>query len=167
MAVIHNNLFEETGRPNSQLAYQKGGWFLHMLRGELGTEKFWTGIREYYKQYRDSNASSDDLRRVMEETSGKDLAWLFEQWLRRAGSPVVNGSWAYNPATKKIEIELSQTQAGELYRLPIEIGFGQRTEKIELRQKQQRFEIAADSEPASVALDPNTWVLMDAKFSKR
>ena len=33
--------------------------------------------------------------------------------------------------------------------------------------KQQRFEIAADQAPASVTLDPNTWMLLEANFEKR
>jgi len=57
--------------------------------------------------------------------------------------------------------------------LPLEVGIavaglpGARIEKIVMTAKQQRFEVAADREPASVELDPNTWMLMDAKFAKR
>ena len=97
VAVIHDNLPEiQNGRAPVGIVYQKGGWTLHMLRGVIGTEKFWAGIREYYRRYRDSNASTDDLRRVMEEAGGTDLDWFFRQWLRRAGSPVVEGGWKYN-----------------------------------------------------------------------
>jgi aminopeptidase N len=106
----------------------------------------------------------------MEEVSGADLGWFFEQWLYRAGSPAVEGGWKYNAATKKIEVELTQTQAGEAFRLPLEVavrGAQARIEKIEMTGKRQSFEIAADQEPASVELDPNTWMLMDAKFAKR
>ena len=114
VAVVHDNLPEiQNGRAPVPIVYQKGGWTLHMLRGVIGTEKFWAGIREYYRRYRDSNASTEDLRRVMEETSGADLGWFFQQWLYRPGSPVVSGGWKYNPAAKKIEIDLAQTQSGD------------------------------------------------------
>ena len=36
----------------NRLVYQKGGWVLHMLRGRIGADTFWTGIREYYRRYR-------------------------------------------------------------------------------------------------------------------
>jgi hypothetical protein len=36
-----------------------------------------------------------------------------------------------------------------------------------MTQKQQRFEMASEQEPASVELDPDTWMLMDAKFARR
>jgi len=95
----------------NQLVSQKGAWALHMLRGQLGTERFWTGIREYYRRFRDANASTEDFRKVMEGVAGADLGWFFTQWLRRPGSPVVDGTWRYNPATKKVELSLAQTQA--------------------------------------------------------
>jgi aminopeptidase N len=173
VAVVHDNLPEiQNGRAPGAIVYQKGGWTLHMLRGAIGAEKFWAGIREYYRRYRDGNASSDDFRRVMEEASGVDLRWFFQQWLLGPGSPVVEGAWRYNPASKRIELELTQTQPGRAYRLPLEVGVtvagaAVTIEKIDLTQKQQRFEIASDREPGTVELDPNTWVLMDAKFARR
>jgi aminopeptidase N len=169
-AVVQNK--EWKGIPNG-IVYQKGGWALHVLRGELGTETFWSGIRAYYKRYRDSSASTADFRRVMEETSGKDLAWFFDQWMYRAGSPVVEGGWKYNAATRKVEVELAQTQAGDAYRLHLDVGVNVpgardvRIEKIEMTGRQQKFEIACDAEPSAVDLDPNTWVLADFKFAKK
>ena len=157
------------GIPN-QIVYQKGAWALHMLRGQIGTEKFWAGIREYYKRFRDGNASTQEFRQVMEDMSGSNLGWFFQQWLYHAGSPAVDGGWKYNAATRKVEIDLAQTQAGDAFRLPLEVavkGSQVKIEKIEMTAKQQKFEIAADQEPASVELDPNTWILMDSKFAKR
>jgi aminopeptidase N len=162
MTVSHHNL-DDMKKVLNQIVYQKGGWTLHMLRAQIGTETFWVGIREYYRRYRDSNASADDFRRVMEEASGQDLGWFFAQWLHRAHSPAIDGTWTYNARTKKIEVDLTQTQPGEAYRLPLEVG----TAKIEMTQKQQHFEIAADKAPDDVTLDPNTLVLMQAHFRKK
>lgn len=170
VAVLHDNLADMKNVLN-QLIYQKGGWTLHMLRGLMGTEKFWAGIREYYRRYRDGSASTDDFRRVMEEHSELGLSWFFQQWLSRAGSPALEGGWRYDAATQRVVVELTQTQPSDAYRLPLEIGFtvdgAPKIEKIELTQKHQRFEIAADKQPVTVTLDPNTWVLMEARFSKR
>ncbi len=170
MAVLHNNL-ADMKKVLNRIIYQKGGWTLHMLRYQMGTEKFWAGIRAYYQRYRNSNATTDDFRRVMEEHSGLELTGFFQQWLARPGSPVVEGGWRYDAATKRIVIELAQIQTSEAYRLPLEIGITidatTKIEKIEFNQKQQRFEFATDKEPTSIALDPNTWVLMDSRFSKR
>jgi aminopeptidase N len=165
VAIRHNNL-SDMKKVLNQIIYQKGGWTLHMLRAQIGTENFWTGIREYYRRYRDSNASTDDFRLMMEEASGQDLSWFFQQWLNRAGTPAVEGSWRFDAAAKRIEINLAQTGEGAPYRLPIEVGVGDRVEKIELTEKQQRFTIPAEQEPAAVSLDPNTLVLMNARFAR-
>jgi aminopeptidase N len=155
-----------TGIPNP-IVYQKGAWALHLLRGQVGTARFWAGIREYYRRYRDRNASTADFRKVMEETSGQDLGWFFRQWLYRPGSPAVDGGWKYNAIDRKVEIDLAQTQPGESYRLPIEVAVGSKLERIEMTARQQRFEIPADQPPAWVTLDPNTWMLMAGKFGRR
>lgn len=172
VAVIHDNLPEiQNGRAPVGIVYQKGAWTLHMLRGQIGTDKFWVGIREYYKRYRDSNASTDDLRKVMEEVSGQKLEWFFQQWLYRAGSPAVDGMWAYNAPSKTLQIQLTQTQDGEVFRLPLEVAIATagaakpKVVKVEMTSKQQRFNLTSD-EPTDVELDPNTWILMDAKFPR-
>ena len=119
--VIHRNL-SDMRRVLNQFVYQKGGWTLHMLRYQLGTERFWDGIREYYRRYQNQNASTDDLRLVMEQASGKDLSWFFAQWLTRSGVPALTGGWYFDRAAKQLVVELTQAQSGEPYRLPLEVG---------------------------------------------
>jgi aminopeptidase N len=170
--VIHRNISDMSGVLN-RFVYQKAGWVLHMLRATMGTEKFWTGIREYYRRYRNLNASTDDFRQVMEQASQTDLSWFFDQWLRRPGVPKLKGTWRYDPATRQVQIELTQAQTWPAFRLPIEIGIAEpkglfRIERIELSQATGQFTIPSDSEPPSVVLDPNTWVLMEPpEFTKR
>jgi aminopeptidase N len=170
--VIHQNLSDMSLVLN-RLVYQKAGWVLHMLRGVVGTERFWSGIREYYRRYRDQNASTDDFRQIMEHAAGTDLSWFFDQWLKRAGMPKIKGTWAYDASARRIHIDLSQAQSGPPFRVPLEIGISAGSArplltKIELLQSNGRFVIDFDREPSSVVLDPNTWVLMETpEFSKR
>lgn len=168
VAVVQNKPWQ--GIPNG-IVYQKGGWTLHMLRAQLGDEKFWAAIREYYRRYRDSNASTADFERTVEETSGQDLKWFFDQWLYRAGSPTIDATWTYDSTARKVILNLSQTQSGGPYRLPIEVGVtlpasAAKTEKVTLTQPVQRFEIAADQAPTSVELDPNVQLLADLKVAQ-
>ncbi|MHB1556297.1 MAG: M1 family metallopeptidase [Isosphaeraceae bacterium] len=172
LAVIHDNL-TNTRQILNRLVYEKGGWFLHMLRGRVGTMKFWNGIREYYRRHRDGNVSTDDFRRVIEETSGQDLASFFHQWLKRPGSPEIEGTWHYRPDDRRVEIELKQVQPGEPFKLSIQVAIlaegadRPRTETLDLNERTQRFEFSCEKAPASVALDPDCWVLMKATFGQR
>ena len=170
--VVHENLTDMRQVTSTQ-TYQKGAWTLHMLRGLLGTDGFWRGIRAYYRRYHDANASTDDFRRVMEEVSGQELGWFFRQWLTRSGVPSLRGDWHYDPSAQRIEIALEQTQAGEPFRVPLDVGIrypddaGPRIERIALRDRRGAFSIASDREPNSVALDPNLWVLMEGGLEHR
>jgi aminopeptidase N len=171
--VIHRNLSDMSKVLNS-FVYQKGGWFLHMLRGEVGTETFWLAIREYYRRYRDANASTAELRAIFEQVSGKHLDGLFAQWLTRPGVPKIEGSWRYVPAKKAVEVTLTQSQAAEPYRLPVEIGIAAkdgdlpRVERIELSGRSVTRTFSAETEPALVTIDPNTWLLIEhGAFTKR
>ncbi len=164
VAVVQTKAWK--GIPNG-IVYQKGAWSLHMLRGQIGAEKFWAGIREYYRRFRDSNASTADFEKLMEEISGEKLGWFFQQWLYRPGSPTLEGKWRYDAAAAKVKIDLTQAQSGDPFRLPLEIAVGDSTVKVEMTQKHQTVEIGAPKEPASVILDPNVWMLVDAKFDKQ
>jgi aminopeptidase N len=171
--LVHENISDLRG-VIPQLVYQKGGSVLHVLRGQVGTETFWRAIHEYYRRYQNGLATSRDLQRVFEETSGQDLEWFFAQWLHWPTIPALEGSWVWDDAGKKVVIQLTQTQKGKPFRLPLEVGLVTegnvvpRIEKIELTQASHRFEIVADRAPSNIVLDPNTWMLMEPpKFSPR
>jgi aminopeptidase N len=165
--VIHRNL-SDMRQVLNQLVYERGGWVLHMLRAEVGTEAFWTAIREYYRRYQNQNTSTGELRAVFEQVSGKRLEWLFAQWLTRPGIPKLEGSWRYDAAAKQVEITVSQSQAADPFRLNLEVGIvpapggPPRVERIEITGRQATMRFAADSAPASVVLDPGTWLLFEA-----
>jgi aminopeptidase N len=74
--IVHDSLTDMEKVVSSQ-TYQKGSWTLHMLRGVMGTDNFWKGIRAYYAKYQNMNASTADFRIEMEEASGLDLRQFF------------------------------------------------------------------------------------------
>jgi aminopeptidase N len=164
--IIHRNISDMSGVLN-RLVYQKAGWVLHMLRGIVGADRFRAGIRAYYQRYRNMNASTDDFRQVMEQAGQTDLTWFFDQWLKRPGMPKLKGTWRYDASARQVQIEIAQVQAGQPFRIPLDVGVAEaggqpRIQRVELSQGAGRFTIPFDREPASVVLDPNSWVLMEA-----
>ena len=169
--VVHADL-QDMKLVTSGVQYQKGAWILHMLRERIGTDVFWEGIREYYKTYRDKNASTADFRRVMEEVSGEDLERFFDQWLTRSVSPAIEVLWRYDAAKKSVAFDLSQTQDGGLYRLPLEILVedteGRKTTvTFEMDSKSESITLGLSSAPASVVIDPDTKTLLRWKVEER
>lgn len=170
--VVHRNLADMTKVLNN-LVYQKGGWVLHMLRQEVGNEHFWTAIREYYRRYRDSNASTAELRAVFEQVSGKRLDGFFTQWLNRPGAPKLEGSWRYDATRKIVEVTVTQSQAAAPFRIRLDVGIVARAgdlpnvETIEVSARQGVHTFPMEIAPAAVVLDPNTTLLFEAGAFER
>jgi len=110
--------------PNS---YQKGAWFLHMLRKELGDDLFRECIRTYYTKYQYSNALTKDFQSIAESIAGKDLDHFFKQWLYQSGHPVVDIQWqlVFPDGSMKLESVLVN-QAENIFVIPV----NEKVEKI-------------------------------------
>lgn len=149
--------------------YEKAAWVLHMLRQEMGDEKFWQGIRLYYTRFAGKNAMSHDVQAAMEEVSGKDLRPFFQQWLFQTGHPQLRVRWHYE--NKRVRVELTQAQT-ELFDFPLEIALMDKTghlrvQTIRVSQRQQHVDLPADSPPVSMSLDPMVRLLFEAQIERR
>lgn len=168
--VVHDNLSDMSQVTTGQI-YQKGAWILHMLRGIVGDEVFWTGIRSYYRAHQDGHATTADFRGEMERASGKDLRVFFDQWLTRGGLVRLDGDWDYRAESKSIAIRLTQRDRGRLFAMPLQVGVytaGSNTPVIttvQLSDASHEFQIAVGQRPDRVVLDPNHFVLMEAEFA--
>ena len=171
--IVHDNL-KDMNQVTSSQTYQKGSWILHMLRGVIGTDAFWKGIKSYYLKYQNLNASTTDFRREMEEASGQDLKYFFEQWLYKPGALKMNGTWQYDAKKKEVKIMLDQIQAdGSMFKTPIQVAiYGPKEKKplikiIQVNEKSSVLIVQVDAEPAQVVLDPDSWLLMESTFTKK
>jgi aminopeptidase N len=108
----------------------------------------------------------------MEEASGQDLSVFFKQWLYSPGHLKVKGGWSYDDGRQILSVSLRQVQDdGSRLAMPIQIEIqteaGQRIETVHLSEFSQTFDIDLATEPTSVVLDPNLWILMDSEFERR
>ncbi|ARM74820.1 M1 family aminopeptidase [Acidianus manzaensis] len=129
--------------------YNKGALVLNMLRNYLGDEIFKQGIREYIERFKFKNADTEDFKKVMEEISGKDLTWLFDQFIYSAGHPVVE----VNQEGEKINVNLQE------FKLSIEI-------KQKVKEKEENLTIIDSStsfEGDYICVDPKFKVLVEVK----
>jgi len=143
--------------------YQKGGWVLHMLRGVMGDDKFFEGIRDYYRTYRDRNALTEDFQRVMEFHAARPLDWFFKEWIYESGHPVYDAVWRWDETAKELSLRITQRQEKTVFRMPIEVeikaGNVKKRKRIEVAEREQSFRFKVYSRPTSVAIDPDEWVL--------
>ncbi|MGB1316730.1 MAG: M1 family metallopeptidase [Flavobacteriales bacterium] len=147
-------------------SYNKGGRILHMLRKTIGDDAFFKGLTLYLKDNEFKSVEIHQLRLAMEEITGMDLNWFFNQWFLSKGHPNLEIEHAYSDETKKYSVTIKQTQDLDefpLYRIPmdVDIYFGgavNRT-RIDLTDKEQTFEFDVLGKPSLVNVDAEKMVL--------
>lgn len=64
------------------IMYQKTGLVFFYLKDYLGEEAFDKAMHTYFEAYKFKHPQPEDMRRVLETSSGKDLGWLFDDLIR-------------------------------------------------------------------------------------
>lgn len=80
---------EEINQIFDAISYSKGSCVVHMIAEYLGEDVFMEGVRKYLKQHMYGNATTEDLWKALSETSGKDVASIMDNWVKKTGYPVV------------------------------------------------------------------------------
>ena len=146
-------------------SYNKGGLVLHMLRNYLGDELFFEGLHEFLQEHQYTAVEAHDLRLTMEEVSGEDLIWFFDQWYFSSGHPELEINYSSDEEEKSLEISCMQTQEGDgvpsIFQLPVDIKIYFEdgsivTKAVMLNQRKQNFEFGPfDQVIGAVVFDGN------------
>jgi aminopeptidase N len=136
-----------------------------MARGVMGDSAFFAGIARYWRENAYGNALTADLRRALEQESGQDLGWFFDQWVFQPGYPVYRTALSWDDAarTATVTVEQIQNPAWPTFRMPIEFEFqtpqGPVRRKAMVSSRLETLRLELPSKPTSVTLDPDGWVL--------
>ena len=152
------------------LIYNKGGWTLQMLRGQLGDALFWKAIRHYAQKFSYQTATTNDFVEAVSEATGRDVEWLFDQYVYRPGYPEFDVAWDYNPDNRLLHLSVKQTQK-TLFHVPVEIeALGDRspseTFRLDVRDESQEFYFGMNQRPATVLFDPRDIILKSVNYHK-
>lgn len=153
--------------------YEKGGRVLHMLRRLVGDELWWKAIHKYVTAHYAKTVETVDLQRAFEETTGRALAWFFEQWVYKAGHPDLKGSCEWVDDKKQVKLTLAQKHQQNdltgLFRLPLQFKIvtsdGEYIHDIELASEEQTYWFSCADKPKFVSLNPENTILANIDFS--
>ncbi len=145
--------------------YQKGASVLHMLAEELGEDLFWECVRHYLDRHAYGSVVTDDLRRAIEDISGRNLEWFFDQWVHHGGHPVLRVEC--KPEKKGVALTVTQTGATDAMTprhrfdvtVRVETAKGSVERRLEIRSARQTFHIEAAGKLKWIAFDPGAHVL--------
>ena len=157
-------------------SYNKGGLVLHMMRSYLGDDVFFKGLNLYLTRNALTAVEAAQLRLAMEEASGEDLNWFFNQWYFGSGQPELTVTDSFDVVNKKLILNVTQTQTGpqqqHIFQIPVDVDlyFGKGTatvnEKIFVNKRSQSFSFSVASKPVNVIFDANNVLLGKVKQTK-
>ncbi len=161
--ALATNLYPNADSMFDAHSYPKGAAVLHTLRRTLGDPLFFAGIRAYLEAHRHTPVDTRDLCRSMTEATGMSLEPFFEQWVFKPGHPVLDTTWAWDEAAKKVVLTVKQTQDTKdgtpVYSIAASAGLisGGTVVRVPvaLSVPEQVFKLDAPSKPDAVLLDPD------------
>jgi len=147
--------------------YSKGCWVLHMLRDILGEQGFWKAIRLYAQRHAFKNADTYEFMLAVEDATGRNLAWFFDQWAYKAGHPKVQVNSVWSENTKMLQLEFTQTQVLDsltgVFKFPLSIECTTSAEttvaSVFIDQRQQQVNIPLSEQPLMVVVDKGKHLL--------
>jgi len=168
------NVFTEPIDIFDRHLYERGAQVLDMLRYVLGDKLWWRAIGHYVRTHRERDVLTHDLQRAVEEATGRNLDWFFDQWVWKGGHPELRASYSWDAEHGLATVKLAQTQKVDddpltsIYRTPLEIAFqtprGLRSFAVEVTEASHSFVFPLDGEPRWVAIDPANRVLKKLTF---
>ena len=152
---------------SGRLSYNKGAYVLHMLRWVLGDTLFFRGIRQYLSDPKLAYgfARTDDLKRNLEQVSGKDFSEFFKDWFTGQGYPAYTVKWTQNNNSwARITISQVTSHASvSFFEMPLALNFKNATqEKTVVVNSSTNNEIFWENigfKADTVIIDPEYWVL--------
>ncbi len=112
--------------------YEKGACVYHMIRAELGDELFEKAIHTFVQDNAHKTVETIDLLRAIEKATGRNLQFLFDQYVFRGGYPDFKVSYSWDTDSNLAKVTVIQTQVKEgasgvnsgLFDLRLPIAFG-------------------------------------------
>ncbi|MEL1251782.1 M1 family metallopeptidase [Aurantiacibacter gilvus] len=140
--------------------YFKGAWIMHSLRYLVGDDVLFPAItRLTYGtndpqpgEIRPLNRTTEDFRAILEEMSGRDLAWFFDAYFYQAPLPRLES--AYDGTDLLLEW---QTPSDLPFEMPVEVEID--GERVTLPMTGGRGRLELESTSRHVLLDPANRVL--------
>ncbi|MBS0032296.1 M1 family aminopeptidase [Chitinophaga sp. 22321] len=147
-----------------QITYQKGGRVLNMLRNAIGDSAFFKSLNLYLKTNAFKATEAHQLRLAVEEVTGRDMNWFFNEWYFGKSFPQLDISYKYNDAAKTVTVILQQIQKeAKVWQIPmaVDIYAGGKIERhsIFMENKVDSFTFSYTTHPDLVNVDADKVVL--------
>ncbi|MBF2015750.1 MAG: M1 family metallopeptidase [Rivularia sp. T60_A2020_040] len=146
--------------------YEKGSCVYHMLRSQLGDDLFWRAIATFVNDNAHQTVETIDLLRAIEKSSGRNLTFLFDQYVYRGGHPDFKVVYSWDGDANLAKVTVTQTQVSsedknnqDLFDLKVPIGLGYIEQDdlqvftVRVAEKEQSFYFPSKKKPDFISFD--------------
>ncbi len=141
-------------------SYNKGGLTLNLLRDYMGDDAYFATMKLYLNEHQYQAVEVNDLRLAIEEVTGQDWHWFFNQWFMEPGHPVIDLTRSYDAERGAYKINVIQTQQNSekpIYRIPVKVDvyYADRVdrESFVIEEADQTLSIRVTEKPLLVVFD--------------
>lgn len=142
------------------MAYTRPSFMYHMLRSLVGGEDAFRRIlREYYARRALKHVTEADFRAAVEDVSGLDVDWFFDQWLHTTATlDYAIGDVSVEETNEGWRVRVEVLREGDAW-MPVTLQARAGddvlwTEVLEARDRRQVIETTLTERPEEVILDP-------------
>jgi aminopeptidase N len=156
--------------------YEKGACIYHMIRAELGDELFWRAIHTFVQDHAHQTVETIDLLRAIEKATGRNLLFLFDQYVYRGGHPEYKVGYTWDTDHNMAKMTVTQTQVNpkdkdsikNLFDLKIPIAFGflrdqqsveMQSFSVRVHEQEQSFYFSLPEKPLLISFDQGNHTL--------
>jgi aminopeptidase N len=170
---IVNNVYHEPIDLFDRHLYEKGSLVLHMIRTVLGDAQWRKAIRHYVSKHKNTNVVTPDLQRAIEIATGRNIDWLFDEYVYRGGHPSFRLGFEWDADAKQAKLTVTQTQDekdSSVFRMAVGVDFNVEGKahafNVEISEKTHNFFFALPGKPAFVRFDPGHNFLKTVEFKR-
>jgi aminopeptidase N len=154
--------------------YPRGASVLWMLQRILGDSTLRMGLNRFLRAHPHASVTSADLRRALEEESGRDLSRFFAQWVYGAGVPAFRVGWAFDSVKNELALTAVQVQPRDsltgLFDADVDVEVrtdsGVVRQVVAVRGETTAVTIPVPAPPRSIRWDAGDWLLDLADFPR-
>jgi aminopeptidase N len=169
-----DDLFDENSYARPQI-------IINLLKHLLGEDAFWHSIQHYIKVNRNRGlVTTTDLSHAIEDVTGQNLDWFFDQWIYKLGQPELEITSQYDETKKQLKLIVKQTQKNdpkrpwfevpEAYRLPVDVAIttsnGTKIQQVTITQIEETLTFPCEERPLIVNFDRGNYILKTVKFAR-
>ncbi len=156
---------------NYAITYLKGSCVLYMFHQLVGDSLFYHSLYQYANDtvnFRYKSATIPDFVNKMNETTGMDVSWFFNQWINTPNHPNYLNTYSIhtlpdNQWEVKLNIKQTQTNTG-FFKMPVDIkvkfALGDTTISVWNEFNDQNYSFIFDKQPRSIQFDPLNKIIL-------